>query len=81
LKKEQLQGGDFTQKDTELTCEGEIRRDSCHYNFTGWNDGECKRFIALKTSDPENFIICDNGEERPLNLEDILKWKEENPEF
>ncbi|MCA1622795.1 MAG: hypothetical protein LC768_17400 [Acidobacteria bacterium] len=81
LRKEKLHSGELIQKDSELICDGEVRRDTCHYNFVGWNEGMCKRFIAPLAVTPENFVICDEGKERHLTLEDILKWKEENPDF
>jgi hypothetical protein len=81
LKKSQLTDGDYIQENSEIICEGEVRKDSCHYNFVGWNDGQCKRFIAPFTTKPRNFVICDENGERELTVEDIEKWREASPEF
>jgi hypothetical protein len=80
LKKEQLTENEILQQNSEIVCDGEIRRDSCHHNFTEWNDGQCKRFITPLNLIPENFVICAEEGERDLTYEDIADWLANNPD-
>ena len=76
-----LEGGELKQKDSDLICEEENRKDSCHYNFVGWNDGSCRRLAAPVTANLSNFIICSSDGERPITLDDIELIKIDHPEY
>lgn len=66
--------------ESELVCEGELRKDVCHRNLIKWNDGQCNRFFSPLSTNPANFVICGEDSEKPLTLEDILEWKAKNPD-
>ncbi len=80
IKKEQLPD-EIPQQDSEIICDGETRKDNCHHNLITWNNGDCKRFIAPLNVRPENFVICGEDGERSLTIDDIIKWKQEHPEY